>query len=110
MTGAIHVNAFYEINLLGPCDEEPEEIECSYCEGTGHYVDDLYHYGPCPECLERGYCPKCGYAISVGRCIHCDYNAEDALALALNVWEAEHSPDPYDYPDDPTMWAGPIRF
>lgn len=56
---------------------------CGRCEGWGGfpwYDSDTGHqdYDPCPDCLEQGKCPRCGYAViteeewDTGNLVNCD--------------------------------------
>lgn len=93
-------------------------MTCQRCNGTGwlFYEDDPSPAGvslspgmmtfidPCPDCMEKGICPKCGGVLGEAdddgncKCTACDYDSKVAEAAGPIYDEID---DPYDGEDMP---------
>lgn len=84
---------------------------CKTCKGVGGWVDTfdpspagvplgagvMHDCDPCPDCVERGICPRCGQpgltdeergddSTGEGPCKQCGWNHDDALPELPECW------------------------
>ena len=88
---------------------------CRKCDGQGghgYYYDpspagvslssgQMFDYDPCPECVEKGICPRCGNQVWTE-----DDFGSDLVTCSACGWKEE---DPDAAPEQPECWCWEIE-